>query len=162
MAKEISALELRQRFGEVMEEVRYRKEPCIVKRNGRRMIVLLDIEAYEALKDQIEKGPSAKVLSPELRRLAEDLRTRYKGELQQILFFGSRARGQATAESDYDCLLVFKKVTPALRKNLDRLAAEWLLERRIVFSYVAVSESDLPRLEYEPFFQNARREGLWA
>ncbi|HBH96428.1 MAG TPA: hypothetical protein DDX89_01370 [Candidatus Omnitrophica bacterium] len=46
--KEITALELRKRFGEVMEDVRYRKEPYLVKRNGRPMIVLLDIDAYQA------------------------------------------------------------------------------------------------------------------
>ena len=54
MAKEINALELRKRFGEIIEEVRYRKEPYILKRNGRRMIVLLDIETYEASKSQIQ------------------------------------------------------------------------------------------------------------
>lgn len=48
MSKEITALELRKRFGEVMEDVRYRKEPYIVKRNGRPMIVLVDIEAFQA------------------------------------------------------------------------------------------------------------------
>ena len=47
--KEITALALRQRFGEVMDEVRYRKEPYIVTRNGRPLIVLLDVEAYRAL-----------------------------------------------------------------------------------------------------------------
>ena len=47
--KEISALALRQRFGEIMDEVRYRKEPYIVTRNGRPLIVLLDVEAYRAL-----------------------------------------------------------------------------------------------------------------
>ncbi len=46
--KEITALELRKRFGEIMEDVRYRKEPYLVKRNGRPMIVLIDIEAYQA------------------------------------------------------------------------------------------------------------------
>ena len=54
--KEISALDLRKRFGEIMDEVRYRKEPWIVKKNGRPVIVLLDIEAYranqEGLKDE--------------------------------------------------------------------------------------------------------------
>lgn len=55
MAKEINALELRKRFGEIMEEVRYRKEPYIVKRNGRPMIVILDIETYEASKEQVEE-----------------------------------------------------------------------------------------------------------
>lgn len=47
--KSITALTLRQHFGEVMDEVRYRKAPYIVTRNGRPLIVLLDIEAYEAL-----------------------------------------------------------------------------------------------------------------
>jgi len=51
-------------------------------------------------------------------------------------------------------------VTPHLKKELDRLSADWLLKRGIVFSWVAVSEADLERLRYEPFLQNARREGL--
>ena len=52
MAKEITALELRNHFGQVMDQVRYRKEPYIVKRNGRPMIVLVDIEAYQATEAQ--------------------------------------------------------------------------------------------------------------
>ena len=55
MAKEISALDLRKRFGEIIEEVRYRKEPYIVKRNGRPMVVLVDIEAYQASKHRLEE-----------------------------------------------------------------------------------------------------------
>ena len=50
--KEITALALRQRFGEVMDAVRYRKEPYIVTRNGRPLIVLLDVEAYQALEEK--------------------------------------------------------------------------------------------------------------
>lgn len=52
IAKEITALDLRRRFGEIMDEVRYRKEPYIVKKNGRPMIVLLDIEAFQASKEE--------------------------------------------------------------------------------------------------------------
>ena len=55
MAKEISALELRKHFGEVMEEVRYRREPYIVKRNGRAIIVLLDIETYTESKEGLQE-----------------------------------------------------------------------------------------------------------
>ena len=99
-------------------------------------------------------------MDSELKRLAEALRARYGNEISQILFFGSRARGEASAESDYDCLLVFKKFTSHLKNDLHRLAAEWLLERGIVFSWVAVSELDLERFRYEPFLQNARREGI--
>lgn len=101
-------------------------------------------------------------MNPELKQIAEGLRERYKGEIRQILFFGSRARGDASPESDYDCLLVFRRVTPDLKKELDCLSADWLLKRGIVFSWVAVSESDLERLRYEPFLQNAQREGISA
>ena len=73
MAKEITALELRRRFGEVMEEVRYRKEPYIVKRNGRPMIVLLDIEAYEATKASRQEDAFIEEYSAE--RIGEFLKT---------------------------------------------------------------------------------------
>lgn len=101
-------------------------------------------------------------MNPELRRLAKELRARYGAEIRQILFFGSRARGDASTESDYDCLIVFKQVSPELKSDLDGLASQWLLERGIVFSWFAVNESDLERLRYEPFLQNARREGIVA
>ena len=57
MSKEISALELRNRFGEIMEEVRYRRVPYVVKRNGRPMIVLLDIESFEKIRADLEDEP---------------------------------------------------------------------------------------------------------
>lgn len=97
-----------------------------------------------------------------LRQLADALRARYGRRLRQIVFFGSRARGDATPESDYDGLLVFDEVTAAVKSDLDRLAAQWLLERGIVVAWVAISEADLDRLRYEPFLRNARREGIAA
>ena len=51
--KEINALDLRRKFGEIMDEVRYRKEPFIVKKNGRAIIVLIDIEAYRATQEHL-------------------------------------------------------------------------------------------------------------
>lgn len=72
MAKEITALELRNRFGAIMEEVRYRKEPYIVKRNGRPMIVLVDIEAYQASEAQRREEAFIEDYSDE--RIAEFLR----------------------------------------------------------------------------------------
>ena len=53
--KEISALDLRKKFGEVIDEVRYRKEPWIVKKNGRPVIVLLDIEVFRASQENLRE-----------------------------------------------------------------------------------------------------------
>ena len=65
MAKEINALELRKRFGEIMEEVRYRKEPYVVTRNGRPMIVLVDIEAYDVAEAQRKEDAFIETYSDE-------------------------------------------------------------------------------------------------
>lgn len=51
--KEINALDVRRKFGEIMDEVRYRKEPLIVKKNGRAVMVLIDIEAYRASQEHL-------------------------------------------------------------------------------------------------------------
>ena len=101
-------------------------------------------------------------MDPQFKQIADLLRARYGARLHQVLFFGSRARGDASAESDYDCILVFDQVTSSLKSDLDHLAAQWLLERGMVLAWVAISENDLERLRYEPFLQNARREGIAA
>jgi prevent-host-death family protein len=49
MSKRVSAFEARTRFGEILDGVRYRKEPCIVERNGRPVAVIVDLEVYQAL-----------------------------------------------------------------------------------------------------------------
>ena len=51
--KEINVLDLRRKFGEIMDEVRYRKEPFVVKKNGRPVIVLIDIETYRASQEHL-------------------------------------------------------------------------------------------------------------
>ena len=95
------------------------------------------------------------------RKIAEELRSRFGDRLRQVLFFGSRARCEASPESDYDCLLVFNQVTPEIKRQLDHLSTQWLLEQGIVFAWVAVSGAD-SRFRYEPFLQNARREWIAA
>ena len=53
--KEISALDLRKRFGEVLDEVRYRKEPWIIKKNGRAVVVMIDIEVFNAAQENLKE-----------------------------------------------------------------------------------------------------------
>ena len=53
--KEISALDLRKKFGEVLDNVRYGKEPYIIKKNGRQIVVLMDIELYKASQERFQE-----------------------------------------------------------------------------------------------------------
>lgn len=53
--KEISSLDLRRKFGEVLDEVRYRKEPYIIKKNGRQVGVIMDIDVYRASQESLRE-----------------------------------------------------------------------------------------------------------
>ncbi len=70
--KKINALELRKHFGQVMDEVRYRKEPCIVTKNGRSVMVLLDIDSYMMSKERLDEEAFIEEYSEE--RIAEFLK----------------------------------------------------------------------------------------
>jgi len=49
MKRHVSAYEARTKFGEILDAVRYRKEPVVVEKNGRPAAVIVDLEAYQAL-----------------------------------------------------------------------------------------------------------------
>ena len=97
---------------------------------------------------------------PSLSQLAQDVKRHFPGHLNQVVIFGSQARGEASPESDWDCLLVFDKVTPEIKVELEQLAGQYLLEQGLVLSCISVSQSDLERLRFEPFLINAQKEGI--
>jgi predicted nucleotidyltransferase len=72
------------------------------------------------------------------RRLVQDfvslLRRRFDGQLVSAMLFGSRARGEATADSDLDVLVVMRDAPPETRKTIRHLAAEVWLEHDIYLS----------------------------
>lgn len=55
MSRHVSAFEARTRFGEILDAVRYRKEPYVVEKNGRPAAVIVDVEAYQALESLREE-----------------------------------------------------------------------------------------------------------
>ena len=56
MIKEISAMELRQKFGELLDGVYYKGDWLIVKRANKPMAAIVPIEAYEQMLKQREKA----------------------------------------------------------------------------------------------------------
>ena len=58
---------------------------------------------------------------PILRRFRVALDEIYGGRIERVVLFGSRARGDAHAESDYD-IAVFLKTLPDHRQEVRRLA----------------------------------------
>ncbi len=85
---------------------------------------------------------------------------RLGNHLRQVMLFGSRARGDATAVSDYDLLVVVDKVNSDVTKGIDEIAGQALVEHRCVLSAFPISEHDRIRRRYSPMLINVAKEGV--
>ncbi len=97
-----------------------------------------------------------KILELFLTELRKNLGTHCK----EIILFGSRARGDNEAQSDYDCLVFLDTATPELKNTVDEVAGEFLYSHNALFSVFCIEESKKKDLEYDPFYINARKEGI--
>ena len=97
---------------------------------------------------------------PILTRFRAALDELYGDQIDRVVLFGSRARGEASAESDYD-VAVFLKSLPDRWKELNRLAnlrVQFLDDTGVFFDtkpYPATAYRDRTPLMYE-----IRRDGL--
>lgn len=97
---------------------------------------------------------------PVLRFFKDAVVDRLGGHLRQVLLFGSRARGDATAESDYDLLVVVDRVDSDVTDRIDAIAGQALLEHGAVLSAFPIAEDDRSRRKYSPLLINVAREGV--
>jgi uncharacterized protein len=101
------------------------------------------------------------VLPSVLSQLALQLRQKYQGRLDQIILFGSHARGEATSDSDIDVLIVLKELVNATTElqNTSQLTAQLCLDYDVLISRMFMSRSRY-ETEQSPLLNNIRREGL--
>ena len=79
--------------------------------------------------------------------------------LRELILFGSRSRGEAHPDSDYDFLVLVDRWSQVLEDRVDDIAYEMLDHHGAV---VTLFVEDLARFEherYEPLFCNIRMEG---
>ena len=82
-------------------------------------------------------------------------------QLDSVLLFGSRARGEARPTSDIDILVVVRGSHSYgdLMKRTSPIVAELSLQHDVVISRVFVSKERFER-EQSPFLLNVRDEGI--
>jgi hypothetical protein len=99
-------------------------------------------------------------MDKKLELFINSLKSEFKGNLRKIILFGSRARGDYDDESDYDFILIFNMLNPKIRKRLDDMIVDILIESGIVITDFALTEEQLSEMRYEPFIINAIKEGV--
>jgi len=104
-------------------------------------------------KSVVEKDP---ILSEIRQRLIETI----GDNVEQIILFGSRARGNAHKDSDYDVLLLVKNCSKELEDQISVITDE-MLDRYgkfvMIFDFEATTYE---RSKIDPLFINIRREGI--
>lgn len=88
------------------------------------------------------------------------IREQLGDHLKRVILFGSRARGEETSGSDYDCLVVVDEASEEVKDIIDEVAGDTLYEYNAVFSAFPVSQEKLNHDKYSPLFINISKEGI--
>ena len=96
-----------------------------------------------------------------LTPLRDYLHQEYRERLDRIILFGSQARGDATAASDIDVLIVLQDpVDISLELNrTSHFIAQICLERNLLISRLFMPRSRF-EAENSPLLRNIRQEGI--
>lgn len=99
-------------------------------------------------------------LDPVLHAFTSGLRARLGEHIRTIVLFGSRARGDARDDSDYDVLVVVDHRSPDIRATILELEADLLDRYDALVATVLRTEAEWRCAQGLPLARNIANEGV--
>jgi len=94
------------------------------------------------------------------RQFANEVRHRLGHHVKSINLFGSRARGDAREDSDYDMLVVVDQKTLEIRSIILDIEVELLEKYDVLVACVLQSEKQWNTAQGYPLARNIAKEGI--
>lgn len=103
---------------------------------------------------------SRPIEDPIIRDFVASLREQMGPRLRRVFLFGSRARGDAQEDSDYDMLVIVDRRTPELRNRILEIETQLMDRYGALVATVLQSEEEWRQAQGSPLARNIAREGM--
>jgi predicted nucleotidyltransferase len=92
----------------------------------------------------------------------EILQEKYLDKIENVILFGSAARGESDKESDVDILVVLKKRDEKLRDEVSMAAFDVILSSNVVISPIVMNKEmyEWHKWYRDPLYNNIERDGI--
>ncbi len=94
------------------------------------------------------------------REYADQLGAKLGSRVEEIRLFGSRARGHAREDSDYDILVILDRRTPEVRSEVLKIAVRLMDRYNVLVATVIRSTEEWRKSQGYPLALNIAREGI--
>jgi uncharacterized protein len=95
-----------------------------------------------------------------MREFAARVREALPGRIKAVYFYGSRARGDAEVDSDYDLALVVDRRDEELDDRVCRLTVEWMDRYDVFVDHFITPEENFDHFRGAGIYREIEREGI--
>jgi len=115
------------------------------------------VTAQSMVVDQITKNENAALRTFIQRILAE-----LGAQVSQVILFGSKARGDSSADSDVDVLILAREENRRLQERINIIASQISLDYDVLFNPLLIANTRWTQMMNEKFSicRNVERDGI--
>jgi len=90
------------------------------------------------------------------------LNQKYKGQILEVILYGSVARGELNEESDIDLLIVTANGDQELRDEISMACYDIILQTEVIISPLVMDENtyEWHKKYRDPLYNNVRKDGI--